>query len=215
MPWPTSCRLSRRLLPSTKISQVQWWMRLHEEVMGIADNLWNARRFGATLLVHLAATMQSHVSGAPVAGLRSKPDDFLVYYAGHDINICFLRRLLRINWLTESFNPNESPTGGMIQLELLSAPGTDGGKEYFVKAFFMSQSYDQQRNATALAGTPRAGAGAPSASRVFAAMPDCQSGPELSCPFARFKALVLAAVEPACVELVDPAVLRPTRRKFA
>ena len=179
--------------------------------------MWNARRFGATLAVHLAATMQQHVApAAAIRGLKSKPGDFLVYYAGHDINIYFLRRLLRLNWLTESYNPNESPTGGMLQLELLSAPDTTaGGKDYFVKAFFMSQSYDQQRNATALAGTPRAGAGAPSASRVFAAMPDCQSGPELSCPFARFKALVLAAVEPACVELVDPAVLRPTRRKFA
>ena len=87
----------RRLLPATPIAQIARWMRLHEEVMGVADDLWNARRFGATLLVHLAATMEEHVSGVPVAGLKSRPGDFLVYYAGHDINVYFLRRLLRIN----------------------------------------------------------------------------------------------------------------------
>ena len=48
------------------------------------------------------------------------------------------------------------------------------------------------------------------ASRVFAVMPRCSGGPGLSCPWSVFKALVMAQVEPACVQLVDPAVLAAT-----
>ena len=66
--------------------------------MGVADDVRNARRFGATLAVHLAATMQEHVAGVPVPGLKSRPSDFLVYYAGHDMNILMLRRLLGVSW---------------------------------------------------------------------------------------------------------------------
>jgi hypothetical protein len=53
-------------------------------------------------------------SGA-IAGLRSRPTDKLVYYAGHDINIYFVRLLLGLNWLTESFNVNQSPPGGTLR----------------------------------------------------------------------------------------------------
>ena len=36
----------------------------------------------------------------------------LVYYAGHDINLYFLRTLLRLHWLTSSWNADESMPGG-------------------------------------------------------------------------------------------------------
>ena len=105
-----------------------------------------------------------------------------IYYAAHDINIYLLRKLLRLNWLTESFNPNQSPPGGFLMFVLYSSPSpssssssssssdgtTEGraqeasghmgaeaaeavaGTRYYVKAFFVSQSYRQQREATPL-----------------------------------------------------------------
>lgn len=101
----------QRLVPSMTENQLANIMRLHEESMGIADDAWNARSAGSEMLVHITATFQQAVSKEEIPGLRSSPDDSLVFYAAHDINIYLLRRLLRLNWLTESFNPNESPPG--------------------------------------------------------------------------------------------------------
>lgn len=114
-------------------------------------------------------------------------------------NIYLIRRFLRLNWVTTSFNPNQSPPGGMLVFVLYSTKAAKG-KDYFVKAFFMTQSMRQQREASTLTE-------ADPASRVFAIMPGCADGPELSCPFDDFKRLVLSQIKPECVQLVDPSVL--------
>merc|ERR1711920_610513 len=108
---------------------------------------WNSRNAASELFVHLAATMQQAVTGEDIAGVKSKASDSLVYYAAHDINIYLIRRFLRLNWLTTSFNPNQSPPGGMLVFVLYSTPGANG-KDHFVKAFFMTQSMRQQREAS-------------------------------------------------------------------
>lgn len=114
-----------------------------------------------------------------------------MYYAGHDTNIYFLRALLNLNWVTASYNPNQSPPGGMLRFELL----TDGGAGKFVKLYFETQSYSQQRSATALSAelgeVP---------DRSFVAIPKCATGPENSCPLETFKAVAAAALDAACVK---------------
>ena len=72
--------------------------------------------------------------------------------------------------------------------------------DYYVKAFFVSQSYKQQREATPLTA-------ADPASKVFAVMPTCANGPELSCPFPEFKKLVRQEAKLECVQLLDTAFL--------
>jgi len=194
----------KRVVPSMSEEQIASLMRLHEESMGIADDYWNSRNAASELFVHMAATMQQAVRSESVTGLHSRASDSLVYYAAHDINIYLLRRLLRLNWLTSSYNPNQSPPGGMLLLVLYSS--ADGAKKnYFVKAFFMSQSMQQQRN-----GSPLSAANP--ASRVFAIIPGCADGPELSCPFEDFKKLVLKEIKRQCVRLVDPDVLAVTSK---
>lgn len=189
----------KQVVPDMSEEQLSSLMRLHEESMGIADEYWNSRNAASELFVHLAATMQQVVSGDSIAGLHSRPSDSIVYYAAHDINIYLIRRFLRLNWLTTSFNPNQSPPGGMLIFVLYST--TDGSaKSFFVKAFFMSQSMEQQRKGSVLSA-------ADPASRVFAVIPGCADGPELSCPFEDFKKLVLAQIKRECVSLVDPSVL--------
>jgi hypothetical protein len=194
----------QRLVPGLSEREMANLMRLHEDSMGIADDEWNAQNAGSELLVHLAATLQQAVDGAgapAIAGLQSAPADALVYYAAHDINIYLLRRLLRLSWLTESYNPNQSPPGGFLMFALYSdAAAQPGAEHHYVKAFFVSQSYRQQREATRLSV-------ADPASRVFAVMPTCASGPELSCPFHLFKKLVRNVVKLNCVQIVDPSFL--------
>jgi hypothetical protein len=62
--------------------------RLHQLNLRVTDgNPFVARAFGSDLLAHITATMQQLLFGTPVPGLKSKPTDKLVYYAGHDINV--------------------------------------------------------------------------------------------------------------------------------
>lgn len=195
-----------KLVPNMTESQLASLMRLHEKSVGIASDYWNAQNAGSELLVHLAATMQQVVQEEDIKGLHSKRSDSLVYYAAHDINIYFIRELLRLNWLTESYNPNQSPPGGMLLFVLYSSSSSTltgraaKAKSYYVKAFFTSQSMRQQRDGSKLST-------ADPASRVFAIIPGCAGGPELSCPFEEFKRLVLKEVKQECVQLVDPRVL--------
>lgn len=191
-----------QVVPDMSEQQLSSLMRLHEESMAIADEYWNSRNAASELFVHLAATMQQAISGDSIHGLHSKPSDSMVYYAAHDINIYLIRRFLRLNWLTTSFNPNQSPPGGMLIFVLYSAVN-GAQKDFYVKAFFMSQSMRQQRQASPLSA-------ADPASRVFAVIPGCADGPELSCPFEDFKRLVLSEIKPECVRLVDPNVLAAT-----
>merc|ERR1712217_325955 len=88
----------------------------------------------------------------------------------------------------------------MLVFVLYSGPNAATRKSYFVKAFFMTQSMRQQREASPLTEDDPA-------SRVFAVIPGCADGPELSCPFVDFKRLVLNEIKAECVQLVDPHVL--------
>jgi hypothetical protein len=94
--------------------------RVHQLNLDITDdNVWTARSFGSDLLAHITATMDqlfsdsdaSAVAPSDGSGLLSKPTDKMVYYAGHDLNIYFIRALLGLKWVTKSFNPNQSPPG--------------------------------------------------------------------------------------------------------
>ena len=76
-------------------------------------------RIALTEFPHAGATIDSLTSGRSLAGLHSSPADKLVYYAGHDINIYFVRMLLGLNWLAESYGINQSPPG---TLHLLLQP---------------------------------------------------------------------------------------------
>jgi hypothetical protein len=176
---------------------------------------WVARSFGSDLLLHLLATLVQLTEGpgsAAISGLQSRPTDKMVYYAGHDINIYYIRVLLGLNWLTESFNVNQSPPGGMLRFELArQAPAQQGGggelTEWFVRVYFESMSMEQQRD---VEHALRPGKNEPD--RVFVAIPGCSMGPESSCPLGKLQEMILAAVEPSCVETVSGwmrSLLRP------
>jgi hypothetical protein len=148
--------------------------------------------FGSTLLAHLRATVAQLAHGTPNAGLRSAAADRLVFYAGHDINLFFLRNFFRLNWQLNGYNKNQAALGGMLQLELYSVAGEEGSIR-FLRVFYVGQSYGQQRNSETLskaANPPR---------KVFVAIPECSGGPEGACGIDQFLALCEKELDPRCV----------------
>ncbi|RHY34353.1 hypothetical protein DYB32_000991 [Aphanomyces invadans] len=74
--------------------------------MDLVTNQFNSENFGSTLLVHLVASMQQTIQqSSPEAVARHRDDDgphllqslsnTFLFYAGHDINLLFLKNLLR------------------------------------------------------------------------------------------------------------------------
>lgn len=187
---------TQAVAPGVGRQEIARLMQLHQLNMGLSSGTpWLAQSYGSDLLMHLLATMEQITGGgSSISGLQSRPTDRLVYYAGHDINIYFVRVLLGLNWLTESFNVNQSPPGGMLRFELARQGGAG---EWFVRAYFESMSMEQQRDVDFAL---RQGKNQPD--RAFVAIPSCAEGPESSCPLEHLKEIVLGVVSPSCVETV-------------
>ena len=122
--------------------------------------------------------------------------------------------MLGLSWLTDSWNVNQSPPGGLLRFELLRGPPDAEDQPFYVKVYFESQSMDQQRSITPLShptgqrdqqGHENSGA---QPDRVFVAIPTCSDGPENSCPFEEFKALALRSMDEDCVQTVPVDTLR-------
>lgn len=75
----------------------------HEQThMDLITNEVNSASFGATLLAHLTASFEQTILGTPIPiaegdGPRivQSPDNRFLYYAAHDINLLYVRNLLR------------------------------------------------------------------------------------------------------------------------
>eukprot|EP00746_Dinoflagellata_sp_MGD_P142860 gnl/MRDRNA2_/MRDRNA2_75767_c0_seq1.p1 gnl/MRDRNA2_/MRDRNA2_75767_c0~~gnl/MRDRNA2_/MRDRNA2_75767_c0_seq1.p1 ORF type:complete len:509 (-),score=63.80 gnl/MRDRNA2_/MRDRNA2_75767_c0_seq1:37-1563(-) len=127
-------------------------MTMHISSLYTTDNFWMAQRFGSELAVHILRSMQQMMDGWIGGTASSKrrggtlpsPSNWMTFYAGHDVNIAFIRHFLGASWVTHSFNQNELPPGGMIIFELMrsmnsTSLATEIGN-FFVKMYFMSQS---------------------------------------------------------------------------
>jgi len=95
--------------------------------MDLITNQFNAENFGSTLLVHMIASMQQSIEqqafpisqGTGPQILQDYSNRFL-YYAGHDINLLFLKNILRLEWETENWLSNQPNPGSMLVFELHS-----------------------------------------------------------------------------------------------
>ena len=122
--------------------------------------------------------------------------------------------LLGLSWLTDSWNVNQSPPGGLLRFELLRGPPDSENQPFYVKVYFESQSMEQQRAITPLVPSMKQNAHegqedpAAQPDRVFVAIPTCSDGPENSCPFEAFKALALRAMDENCVSTVPVDAFR-------
>lgn len=124
--------------------------------MDLITNEVNSASFGATLLAHITASFQQNVLGKPVPvaegdgpRLVQAPDNRFLYYAAHDINILYVRNLLRhvitivpsaivdtrtdasgvafdrLQWYTPGWHPHQPVPGSMLVFELHSTLSDD------------------------------------------------------------------------------------------
>lgn len=95
--------LNNMTLPSAlSFEKILQLAKVHEAHMDLITNEVNSANFGATLLAHLTASFEQNVRGVPVPiGEGEGPrivqptDNQFLYYAAHDINLLYVRNLLR------------------------------------------------------------------------------------------------------------------------
>eukprot|EP00457_Paulinella_chromatophora_P003117 gb/GEZN01003122.1/.p1 GENE.gb/GEZN01003122.1/~~gb/GEZN01003122.1/.p1 ORF type:complete len:553 (+),score=60.84 gb/GEZN01003122.1/:88-1659(+) len=165
------------------------FMDAHVLDLNVQENMYATRAFGSQLLAHIIGTMDSLLLNQSASWIKSKHTDQIVYYAGHDINLYFLRKLMELNWLTESFNLNQAPPGAMLLFEMHK----DASGDFFVKLFFQTASMDQQRYSEPLSRENPP-------DKVLVSIPRCSFGPDASCPYVIFRNLALAALDPECLQ---------------
>lgn len=131
--------------------------------MNIITNDYLAANFGSTLLIHILASMVQTVQQKKFETDSPKGPQILqglsnqfVYYAGHDINLLFLRRLLRLEWHTPEWLDNQPTPGGMLVFELhtnATQPHDHHESNWYVQLFFISASPHQIRRGDKLSKT--------------------------------------------------------------
>ncbi|ETV92561.1 hypothetical protein H310_13224 [Aphanomyces invadans] len=207
------------LPPSMALDDVVALGAIHKAHMDLVTNQFNSENFGSTLLVHLVASMQQTIQqSSPEAVARHRDDDgphllqslsnTFLFYAGHDINLLFLKNLLRLEWETENWLADQPNPGSMLVLELhADRPHSTAETDFYVEAFFMAASPTQIRHAQVL--TPEN-----PPDRVPVAIPHCSQDIVLAngtaavrCAFSDFKHAAGLAIRQACVS--------PSLAKFA
>jgi 4-phytase/acid phosphatase len=146
-----------------------------------------ARIYASNLLDHIERSMEQSISGKPVAGALSKPDDRLLILVGHDTNIVTVSGALGINWIIDG-RADDTPPGGALLFEIWRSRA-DGRP--FVRLEYTAQTLEQMRQTQTL--TP---ANPPALAPIF--VPGC-SGQDMSCTWDGFSAVLREVIDPAYV----------------
>jgi 4-phytase/acid phosphatase len=146
-----------------------------------------ARIYGSNLLDHIERSMEQSITGKPVAGALSKPDDRLLIVVGHDTNIVTVAGALGVDWIIDG-RVDDTPPGGALLFEVWRP--RDGGAP-FVRLEYTAQTLEQMRQAQTL--TP---ANPAATAPIF--VPGC-SRQDKSCTWEGFSTAVHAVVNPAYV----------------
>lgn len=146
-----------------------------------------ARIYASNLLDHIELSMEQSVTGKPVAGALSKPDDRLLIIVGHDTNIVTVAGALGIDWIIDG-RVDDTPPGGALLFEVWRP--REGGWP-FVRLEYTAQALEQMRQAQ-----PLTVANPPATAPIF--VPGC-SDKDFSCTWEGFSAVVRSAIDPAYV----------------
>jgi len=145
------------------------------------ETYYNARAEGSNLLSHIGATIDQAATGAKNANTRVPLTGRFAVIVGHDSSLEKMAGMLRLSWLMDGYQINDTPPGGALVFELY----TPANAVAFVRLFFTAQSLDQMR----------AGNGE-HPSRVPVYVPGC---PSMDCPIDTFDAVVQRATDPRFV----------------
>jgi hypothetical protein len=160
--------------------------RLHQRAMWLGATHNSSRAYGSHTLAYLLAHLDNLKSGSPPAS-GSAPNVLAIF--GHDFNIMYLRSLLNVHWLTDSWNVDAATTGSCVSLELHweangpSSVGASESGEWRVVGALIAASMEQQRHKTPLV-PPHA----PPGRATF-----------LDMPYDAFRSHVIGAIDSSCV----------------
>ncbi|CAH0475845.1 unnamed protein product [Peronospora belbahrii] len=124
--WLLLQSLNNMSLPSQlSFEKILSLAKIHETHMDLITNEVNSASFGATLLAHLTASFEQNIMQKPLPVAKGEgprllqgPENRLLYYAAHDINLLYVRNLLRLQWYTKGWHPHQPVPGSMLVFEL-------------------------------------------------------------------------------------------------
>lgn len=175
-------------LDAVKVMEV---MRLHAAYADLARQTpYVARVQSSNLLSHILRSMEQAASGSAVTGSLGESGDRVLVIVGHDTNISNIAGMLRIDWLLDGYQPDDTPPGSALVFELWQ----QGEGEMVVSTYYLGQSLEQMRKALPL--TPHA---PPLKSPIF--LPGCSIADEkMNCPWKAFQNVIENAIDPAFVK---------------
>jgi len=156
-------------------------LQLHVLGKRLEHNRYAARAHSSNIMAHILQTLEEGATGQAVAGTRVPPNAKFVFFSGHDTQLAEFSALLRLSWLIEGDQLDDTPPGSALIFEL-HRPSSGAA---YVRTYFAAQTLDAMR----------AGQGE-NPQRVPVYVPGC---PSLDCPFAKFTAAVKAAIDPRFV----------------
>jgi 4-phytase/acid phosphatase len=156
-------------------------LQLHILGKNLEHNRYAARAHSSNIMAHILQTLEEGATGHAVAGTRVPPAARFVFFAGHDTQLAEFSALLRLSWLIEGDQVDDTPPGSALVFEVHRP--TSGGA--YVRTYFVAQTLDAMR----------AGEGQ-NPVRVPVYVPGC---PSLDCPFAKFTTAVKSAIDPRFV----------------
>ncbi len=165
-------------------------MRLHAAYADLARQTpYVARVQGSNLLSHILRSMEQAVKGTAVAGSLGEVGDRVLVIVGHDTNISNIAGMLRIDWLLDDYQPNDTPPGSALVFELWQ----QGEEEMAVSTYYVGQSLEQMRKTLPLTlDSP------PLKSPIF--VPACSTADgKLTCPWNAFQHTLENAIDPVFV----------------
>ena len=176
-------------LDAAKVMEV---MRLHAAYADLARQTpYVARVHGSNLLSHILRSLEQAASGSAVTGSLGESGDRVLVIVGHDTNISNIAGMLRIDWLLDGYQPDDTPPGSALVFELWQ----QGEGEMVVSTYYLGQSLEQMRKALPL--TPDA---PPLKSPIF--LPGCSMADQkMTCPWKAFQNILEGAIDPAYVKL--------------
>lgn len=143
---------------------------------------------------HILRTMEQAVIGENIPGAFGDAGSRSVVIISSDGYVIGLAGLLRMHWLLPGYQPDFSAPGGALVFELRQARST---KDYLVRAFYTSQTFDQLRNLTPLTLQN------PPASMQLLIPGGSNSATDLDVRFDTFQKLLKEAINPEYVQ--DPS----------
>jgi 4-phytase / acid phosphatase len=145
------------------------------------ESYYNARAEGSNILTAIGATLDQGAADQKNPNTLAPPSSRFVAIVGHDTTLSLLAGMLRLSWLMDGYQINDTPPGGALVFELYQ-PKNAGA---FVRLFFNAQSLEQMR--TGDGSHPQ---------RVQVYVPGC---PSMDCPIGTFDTVLRNAIDPRFV----------------